>query len=313
MAMPSQTDIELPLLLELERLGGRVRKGEELYSRVRSHFSDLTQEDLQRTRESTGANLWENTVDFVRLALRTKGEINGGERGIWEITDSGRRRLRMELHGYGLVESAVEGFVKSSQTFLQALGPRWQPKISRPQPRQEKRAGVVVTPPPPPQQPPPREPEGWTDISAQLLDRLLQLSPAEFENLVGKFLEANGFQEVRVTGRSHDGGIDGDCVVPFINVKIAFQAKRFRLENTVGTQLMQQFKGSVGAYERGIFITTSSFTAGAREIAEQPGVRILLIDGQELVVNMVKKGLGIKTVPVTNKDVDEDFFQTLGS
>ena len=112
-------------------------------------------------------------------------------------------------------------------------------------------------------------------------------------------------------GRSHDGGIDGDCVVPFVEVRVAFQAKRFTPQNTIGTQLMQQFKGSIGVYERGIFITTSSFTPGAKEIAEQPGVKILLVDGQKLVDSMIEKGLGIKTIPITTSEIDEEFFQNL--
>lgn len=304
MAIPSQRDIELPLLLELERLGGR-GKGRALYSRVASHFSSLlTQEDLQVTRESTGANVWENNVDFARNKLREKGDLNGGERGMWEITDSGRRRLRTELQSRGLAESALEGFINSPQTLLETL-PGWQPKALTPRPRQGKRRKREGAPPP-------RKPETGSDFSFQLLTRLLELAPTQFEHLVGAFLEANGFREVRVTGRSHDGGIDGDCVIPFVDVKVAFQAKRFT-ENPVGTQLMQQFKGSIGAYERGVFITTSSFTPGAREIAEGPGVKILLIDGQELLANMVRKELGIKAVPVTREVIDEDFFQELRS
>ena len=307
MDIPSQRYIELPLLLELERIGGR-GKGRELYLKVALHFPSLTQEDMQLTRKSTGANMWENNVDFARNKLREKGDLDGGERGIWQITDSGRRRLRTELHGYGLAESAVEESLSSSQTLPQLLGPGWQPKILTPQlppgprpPKPPKTGGI-----------PPQKRPMETDISSQLLTHLLNLTPTQFEYLVGAFLEANGFQEVRVTGRSHDGGIDGDCVIPFVDVKVAFQAKRFT-ENPVGTQLMQQFKGSIGAYERGVFITTSSFTAGAREIAEGPGVEILLVDGQELVANMVQKELGIKVVPVTREEIDEDFFQELRS
>jgi len=192
MAMPSQTDIELPLLLELERLGGRARKGKELYYKVASHFPKLTQEDLERTRESTKVNLWGNNVDWARNKLRERGELNGGEWGIWEMTDAGRRRLRTELQTRGLTESVVTGFINSSQTLPQALGERWQP----------------------------------------------------IENLVGAFLEAKGFQELQVSPPSRDGGVDGECIAPFIDVKIAFQAKRFKPENAVGAPMIQQFKGS---------------------------------------------------------------------
>jgi hypothetical protein len=129
MTIPAQSDIELPLLLELERLGGRTKKGKSLYSKIASHFPDLTPADLQLTRRSTGVSVWENTVDWTRNKLRNiKGELNGGERGIWEITDAGKRRLRTELRKYGLSDSEVEGFINSSQTLPQRLGQRWQPK-----------------------------------------------------------------------------------------------------------------------------------------------------------------------------------------
>jgi len=303
MTIPSQPDIELPLLLELERLGGRVRKGKELYSRIALHFPDLTEEDLRLTRKS-GVGVWENTVDWARNKLRVKGELDGGEPGIWEVTDSGKRRVRSELiETFGLSKLAVENFINSSQTFPELLGQRWQPRAL-----QIRQPGVIPKPPPPVVLPPVKPPP---DISSQLLTHLLNLTPSQFEHLVAMFLEANGFDKVRVTGRSHDGGIDGDCIVPFVDVKIAFQAKRFKPEHAVGTQLMQQFKGSIGAYERGVFITTSCFTPGAKEIAEGPGVKIILIDGQALVENMIQKELGIKTVPITSKEIDEGFFRNL--
>jgi restriction system protein len=76
---------------------------------------------------------------------------------------------------------------------------------------------------------------------------------------------------------------------------------------------MQQFKGSL-AYsgnERGVFVTTSDFTQGASEVAEGPGIPIVLVNGQNLVARMLEKGLGIRTIPVTKREIDEGFFENL--
>ena len=67
----------------------------------------------------------------------------------------------------------------------------------------------------------------------------------------------------------------------------------------------------VGRYERGIFITTSSFTPGAKEEADQPGVTIILIDGQELVTALLELELGVRTAPLVERSVDDEFFHAL--
>ena len=105
--------------------------------------------------------------------------------------------------------------------------------------------------------------EDNTDLA--LLERIAELSPSGFEKLVGKFLKAKGFEKVKITNRSHDGGIDGQCELSFIDVKVAFQAKRYKPQKSVGIEPVQRLRGSLeGRYDRGVFVTTSNFTYSAK-------------------------------------------------
>ena len=160
------------------------------------------------------------------------------------------------------------------------------------------------------------QPEIYTkdDIIRNLQERVLKLDPGEFERLVGEYLKAKGFSNVVVSGRSHDGGIDGECELPLIDVKVAFQAKRYAVGNNIGIDPVQRLNGSLGSsYDRGVFITTSEFTSFARGWVEEEQVKIALIDGAELVTQMIEMGLGVKTIPVVKQELDEGFFADLES
>ena len=147
-----------------------------------------------------------------------------------------------------------------------------------------------------------------------LRERVLKLEPSEFERLVGEYLKAKGFSNVVVSGRSGDGGIDGECGIPFINVKVAFQAKRYTSANSIGIEPVQRLQGSMtGRFDRGIFITTSDYTSAARGWVEEVRAQITLINGDELMKEMIELGLGVKAVTVVKHEVDENFFAELES
>ncbi len=97
MALPKQTEIELPLLMELDKAGGRAKPA-ELYPRVRQHFPQITDADMQE-RLDCGHIVWQNRVQWVRQRLANKGEIDGSIRGVWAITAAGRQRLRNYRRG----------------------------------------------------------------------------------------------------------------------------------------------------------------------------------------------------------------------
>ena len=110
------------------------------------------------------------------------------------------------------------------------------------------------------------------------------LSPEDFERLIGTLLERMGFDNVTQTPLSGDGGIDvrGDLVVAgVVRIRMAVQAKRWT--GNVGRPVVQQLRGSLGVHEQGLIITTSDFTAGAKEEAERPDASpVALMNGDQL-------------------------------
>ena len=133
-------------------------------------------------------------------------------------------------------------------------------------------------------------------VRAQLLERARKSTPADFEQLVAALLVAMGFEEVDVTSRSRDGGIDvrGILVVAdVVRLRMAVQAKR--LQQNVTSPVVQQVRGSLGAHEQGLIITTSGFSQGARKEAERPDASpVALVDGKQLARLLAEKEIGAK-------------------
>ena len=150
----------------------------------------------------------------------------------------------------------------------------------------------------------------------ELLEALKNVSPAAFEQLAAALLEAADFDEVEVTGRSGDGGIDGIGVYHpsgLISFRTAFQCKRY--QGSVGPGAVRDFRGSfIGRSDRGIIITTGTFTAAAREEATRAGANpIDLIDGETLCDLLKEYGLGVRVTQRIVEDIaiDDNYFERL--
>lgn len=152
-----------------------------------------------------------------------------------------------------------------------------------------------------------------SDMAKELLQRILSVSSDKFERLVGKLLEVKGLSDIRITGRPGDRGIDGEAKVPFLDIQIAFQAKRYDPTNTISYQDVAAFKGSLSTrgLSRGVFVTTSSFSPGAKEAAEQGEPKIVLVDGDALVAILIEHNIGVVKVPVIEMKIDNGFFGSL--
>ncbi len=159
--------------------------------------------------------------------------------------------------------------------------------------------------------------ENQAAVEGELLTRALALDPTDFEKLVIRLLEAMGYGRLGTidhSGKSGDGGIDGIISQDPLGLdRIYLQAKRYT-DKPVDRPFIQGFVGALmGAQgDRGVFLTTSNFTAGARAEAERVNARIVLIDGRRLAELMVRHGVGVQAeTVVTLHQVDEDFFETL--
>lgn len=152
----------------------------------------------------------------------------------------------------------------------------------------------------------------------ELLSRLRQESPEFFEKTVIKVLLAMGYggkeNLFEHLGRSHDGGIDGVIRQDPLGIqKIYIQAKRYAEGNNIGSEAIQSFVGALQGHgmERGVFMTTSTFTASAQEYATRLLGKIILIDGNELASLMIRYKVGIQTKQTLEiVQLDEDFFES---
>lgn len=153
-------------------------------------------------------------------------------------------------------------------------------------------------------------------LKKQILDHIINCHPSFFERLVVNLLLEMGYgsDELsgRVIGKSHDGGIDGVIYEDKLGLsKIYIQAKRNDAGNTIGRPLLQAFVGAMQDVQKGVFITTSSFTKEARDFAERQQQKSLkLIDGDLLAELMIKYGIGLEKIQTyTIYKVNEDFFE----
>ena len=134
------------------------------------------------------------------------------------------------------------------------------------------------------------------EVRRSLLDRARSASPADFENLVGELLAAMGFEDIEVTNSSGDGGIDvrGTLVVgDAVRIRMAVQAKRWK--SNVQAPVVQQVRGSLGAHEQGLIITTSDFSRGAKiEATRSDAAPVALISGEQLAALLAKHQIGAR-------------------
>jgi restriction system protein len=160
------------------------------------------------------------------------------------------------------------------------------------------------------------EPEGqpaeasWKD---QLIDVVRSQSAAAFERLSQRLLREAGFIKVEVTGRSGDGGIDGIGVlrVNLLSFQVLFQCKKY--QGSVGASAIRDFRGAmVGRSDKGLMITTGTFTPDAKREATRDGAPAIdLIDGDQLCDLLKQYGLGVKTEMVERMTVDPAWFSAV--
>lgn len=157
----------------------------------------------------------------------------------------------------------------------------------------------------------PEDDDRWRD---ELLQVLLDLSPAAFERLCTRLLRESGFIEVEVTGQPGDGGIDGRGLIRvggLISFHVLFQAKRHR--SNVGADVVRDFRGAMtGRADKGLIITTAAFTRDAKREATRDGAPpIDLIDGYLLAEKLKELELGVTMKLVEVIEIDQQWFGSI--
>jgi restriction system protein len=244
----------------------------------------LTEDQLNETMAS-GTPRFLNQVACARFYLNKAGYIASSKRGVWSLTEKG---LASDLTD----EQALEIFQTIQDQFQAAY---------RAQQKEEPEEAVA---------PPDIGFLPTSDYRTALIEKIRSLPPASFEKLAQRLLRESGFQQVEVTGRSGDGGIDGKGILqvsPLLSFQVIFQCKRY--SGSVTPSQIRDFRGAMmGRADKGIFLTTGTFTAEARKEASRDGVPpIELVDADKLVRMFEELELGL--IPKTTYEIDNEFFE----
>ena len=156
-----------------------------------------------------------------------------------------------------------------------------------------------------------------TDVwREELFDILRNIPPDAFERMCRRLLLESGFVEVKVTGRSSDGGIDGHGLIRLaglISFPVVFQCKRY--SGSVGARVIRDFRGAMmGRAEKGLILTTGRFTTEAQREATRDGAMpVDLIDGELLIERIKELELGLRIVQrvVEDVEVDRNWFASI--
>lgn len=307
MAVPDFQTLMLPVL----RAVGEVEATKP--ADIRAYVADvchLTPEDLEQRLPSGRQSTFENRCAWANVFLQRAGLITTVKRGVYRLTEHGREVLATNPERIDM--KYLERFPDYTA---------WRKRSSRRETSDATKTVEVAETQPTqtPQELIESTIEGLTaDLRLVLLDRVRTMSPTGFEGLIVDLLVAMGYGGGRAelaqqTKATNDGGIDGLIKEDPLGLDlVVMQAKRYGAGNSVGRPEVQSFAGSLDGNKatKGIFVTTSTFTAGAIDFARSIQKRLVLIDGHELTRLMVRHGVGIRVTQTFElKDIDENVFE----
>jgi len=285
--MPTYHELMNPLLQALHQLGGS-GSIEEIAQKV-AELSDLPEEILNvpHNPEKSSQTEIEYRLAWARTYLKKYGILDNTDRGIWIIVPEKRQVTKVDPQE---IIKTVRAEIKKQKELVQ------KEDIVK----DENEVEI------------PDENESWRNILHHLLTR--ELSPDGFERLTKRILRESGFVQVEVTGRTGDGGIDGRGIMRLsglLSFHVVFQCKKY--QGSVSASDIRDFRGAmIGRADKGLFITTGTFTRDAvREATRDGAPPIDLVDGDHLAEKLKELGLGIKKELVEQVSVDENWFKTI--
>lgn len=273
MALPKYDGLFNPLLQALHNLGGSASISEQ--EDEVAIILKLTDEEVSEIHRGNRTK-FSYRLAWARNYLKRYGVIDNSSRGVWTLTAKGKQINNLDKSE---VKRVVQSFISTSKEIPNDI---------------ERATGSDEL----------RENE-WED---DLLDVVKGISPDAFERLCQRLLRESGFIQVEVTGKSNDGGIDGKGVVRIgglLSFHVIFQCKRY--QGSVSSPVVRDFRGAmVGRADKGLLITTGTFTKDARIEAQRDGAPpIDLIDGEALAQKLKELRIGVQ---VREKIVEEIFI-----
>lgn len=275
-ACPGYADLFFDVLKVIEQLGGSASNDEILAAVIeRRKFPDKIVDEMHPG--STVSTELEYQLAWSRTYLRKNGLLQRSRNGVWALTKDGAEACK----GGGVDRKAI---VKGANA--------------------EKDAHAVNDNP--------LEAQGDKHWKERLSDILHAMDPFAFEKLAQRLLRECGFDDVVVTKKSGDGGIDGTgklLMNGIFSFHVAFQCKRYK--GQVGAPEIRDFRGSLNQnIEKGVLITTGSFSKAAREEATAPGKQqIDLMDGNDFMDKLAEYGIGLS--PIVEYEIDDSYFANL--
>lgn len=271
-----------PVIEALKQLGNSGTPA-EVREIIAAKFN-LTDDQLNEQMAS-GQPRFMNQVAWARFYLSKAGFISSSKRGVWSLTEKAINSNLTEV-------STLEIFQEVHQTFETTAD--YEGETNDEEVVAPPEAGIVAS----------------ANHRTALVEKLRSMPAPAFEKLCQRLLRESGFQQVEVTGRSGDGGIDGKGILevnPLLSFQVIFQCKRYT--GSVTPAQIRDFRGAMtGRADKGIFLTTGSFTVEARREASRDGAPpIELVDSDKLIKMFEDLELGL--TPKTTFELDNDFFE----
>lgn len=303
MPIPDYQSLMLPVL---RLLGDRPHSLAELRQRIADDLN-LTDEELTERVASDSQTLFANRIAWAVQYLKSAGATRTVRRGVYEITDRGSSLLANNFSEITVktLRQFPEfiDFVGKTEEPGQTPLPVIQHTETKATPDESLANSFRVL---------------HDALALELLDTMKIGTPAAFEKIVIDLLVAMGYggsaeDAGKVVGKSGDGGIDGIIKQDRLGLDAIYvQAKRWK--DAVGSPEIMKFSGSLTKRHanRGVFITTSTFTKDALDYVEAIPQRIVLIDGRLLASLMIEHDVGVSaTITYTLKRLDQDYFENL--
>lgn len=309
MPVPDYQTMMLPLLRQFAE--GKTRVVDCLPA-LREQFAITDEEAAELLPSSGNVTLISNRANWARTYMGKAGLLRSPKRGYHEVTDLGLKFL--ETNPAEISNKVLEQFSGFTE---------WRQAGTKPDANDG--ASIVAVALAAEQTPEVVMEAGYKTLTTALTDDLLSLlrdmNPIRFERLILDLLTAMGYgkgdlSNSHMTKGSGDGGIDGIIYEDALGLDAVYiQAKRYAPENKVSRPAIQQFIGSLNGEgaTKGVFVTTSDFSAEAKGFLGKVQHRVVLINGQELARLMIRYDIGVRArTTYVIKSVDEDYFGEVG-